>query len=377
MGRLQYPTSTQEVADLLRVCIAAGQGVRIRGGGTKSGLLPPTSTVLSTSRLTGIIKYAPEDLFVTVRAGAPLAELQVELARDKMWAPLASPWPAATVGGIVATSSNAPLRMRYGSVRDLALAATVALPDGAVIRVGRPVVKNVAGYDLPKLFVGSHGTLGLIADVTLKLAPLPRARASIIVPVDNLAQGLALGGRLLPVCLVASALLLCRGCDVPGASSPYALVYTAEGVSEDVAAELAQARAVVSAEGCADLTEVAGLSGSDVWAGCLDAVPSSETLMRAGVPPKDLPRLMVELAPALAGAAFIADVANGLLYAQGVADVAAVRRPAKAAGGYAVILAGPAGGDPWGYASDGLDLIRGIKARWDPAGLCNPGAFHV
>ncbi|MCX6029891.1 MAG: FAD-binding protein [Chloroflexi bacterium] len=373
----QYPTSATEAADALRACVAAGQSARIRGGGTKSGLLPPANSVLSTSGLAGIIKYAPEDLFVTVGAGTPLAELQVELSRDMMWAPLASPWPAATVGGIVATSFNAPLRMRYGAVRDLVLAATVAMPDGAVIRAGRPVVKNVAGYDLPKLFVGSHGTLGLITDVSLKLAPLPRARASIVVPIDNLAQGLALSGKLLPVCLVASALLLCRGCDLTGVSSPYVLVYTAEGMPEDVAAELAQVRAVVSSEGCADLTEVAGLSGSAVWATRLGAILPSETSLRAGVPPKDLPRLMVDLAPTLAGAAFIADFANGLLYVQGVANVAAVRRPARAAGGYAVILAGPGGGDPWGHTPDGLDLMRGIKAKWDPAGLCNPGAFIV
>ncbi len=100
--------------------------------------------------------------------------MQAELARDKLWVPLVSPWPEATIGGIVATNFNAPLRMRYGAVRDLVLAATVVLPDGRVIRAGRPVVKNVAGYDLPKLFVGSYGTLGLLTDVSLKLAPLPR-----------------------------------------------------------------------------------------------------------------------------------------------------------------------------------------------------------
>ncbi len=377
-SNLQYPTSAQEAAEALQAAIAAGQSARIRGGGTKSGLLPPAGVTLSTSALRGIVKCSPEDLFVTVRAGTPLAELQVELSRAKMWAPLISPWPAATVGGIVATSFNAPLRMRYGAVRDLVLAATVAMPDGSVIRAGRPVVKNVAGYDLPKLFVGSHGTLGLITGLSLKLAPLPRARASMIVPVDSLAQGVALGGVLLPVCLVASALLLCRGCDLTGASSPYALIYTAEGMPEDVAAELAQVRTVVRAAGITVLAEVDEPSGSDVWAARLGAVLSSETSLRAGVPPKDLPRLLVDLAPTLAGAAFIADFANGLLYVQGVADVETVRRPARAAGGYAVILAGPsAASDPWGHTPDGLDLMRGIKAKWDPAGLCNPGAFIV
>ena len=85
----------------------------------------------------------------------------------------------------MATNWNAPLRMRYGGLRDLVLATTVALGDGRVIRAGRPVVKNVAGYDMPKVFIGAHGTLGLIADVTLKLAPLPRVRASLIAPLEE------------------------------------------------------------------------------------------------------------------------------------------------------------------------------------------------
>ncbi len=83
--------------------------------------------------------------------------------------PLVSPWPTATIGGLIAANVNAPLRMRYGAIRDLVLCATVVLADGRVLRTGRPVIKNVAGYDLTKAFVGSHGTLGLITDVTLKL----------------------------------------------------------------------------------------------------------------------------------------------------------------------------------------------------------------
>ena len=218
------PKSAQEASD------AMGHGepmnhirsVRILGGGTKSSHLPPVDIVLSTSGLRGIYKYAPDDLYVTVGAGTPLAQLQNELARDQLWIPLISPWPGSTIGGIVATNWNAPLRMRYGygSIRDQVLAMTVALPDGRMIRTGRPVVKNVAGYDMTKLFVGSHGTLGLIADVTLKLSPLPRARVTVVAPFDRLEDGLACGAGLLRICQVASALVLCHLCDVPGAPHP-------------------------------------------------------------------------------------------------------------------------------------------------------------
>ncbi len=107
----------------------------------------------------------------------------------------------------------------------------------------------MAGYDLPKLEIGAYGTLGLITDISLKLLPLPRSRVSLVVPVETLSEGLTLGSKLLRVCLVASALLLCKGCQVAGVTTPYALIYTAEGVAEDVAAELAQVRAALADAG--------------------------------------------------------------------------------------------------------------------------------
>ena len=185
-GSIFAPASAEEAASALRGWAARypPAAIRIRGGGTKSALLPETDVVLSTRGLSGIRAYAPEDLYVTVGAGTPLAGLQASLRGDRLWAPLVSPWPEATVGGIFSSGFDAPLRMRYGygGVRDLVMAATVALPDGRVIRTGRPVVKNVAGFDLPKLFAAAHGTLGLVTELTLRLAPWPRARASLRGP---------------------------------------------------------------------------------------------------------------------------------------------------------------------------------------------------
>ncbi len=363
-----------DAADFIRSCAASRQPLRVRGGGTKSAALPALPVTLSTARLAGIEACAPEDLYVTVGAGTPLAELQAELARDGMWTPLVSPWPAATIGGIVAANLNAPLRMRYGGIRDLVLAATVVLPDGRIIRAGRPVVKNVAGYDLPKLFVGSHGTLGLITAVSLKLVPRPRARRSFIVPVETLDEGLNWARQLLRVCLVSSALLLCRGCDLAAVSTPYALIYTAEGMPEDVAAELAQAQQILRAAGAGDSLRVDGLAGSDVWASWL-AAATAETVVRAGVAPKMLPQLATALAPALGDASFVADLANGQLFTRGAA-VEAVRGPARDLAGYAVVLAGTAA-DRWGYVPGGLGLMRGLKALWDADGFFNPAAFIV
>jgi D-lactate dehydrogenase (cytochrome) len=384
------PVTVEEAADLMKDWAAAATApkVRIRGGGTKSALLGPTDAVLSTRNLRGIQEYSRNDLYVTVRAGTPLTGLQAELARDKVWVPLASPWAESTIGGIVATNFNAPLRMRYGSLRDLILAITAVLPDGRVVRAGRPVVKNVAGYDLVKLFIGSHGTLGLLTDVTFKLLPFPRARSSVIVPLNELAIGLKLAAKLLKVCLVASSLLLCRGCQLPGVSAPYALVYTAEGVPEDVAAEFGQVGDALKDEGVTPPPLLDGPAGSEVWASWLNQACAADMMLRVGVPPKDAPAALVDLAPTLEDAPFIADLAFGLIWTQdgsrNVSDrgLDVVRGIAKSLGGYAVVLSArnipdSARFNPWDYAPDGLDLMRGLKARWNPRDFCNPGAFVV
>lgn len=375
------PSSTGEAAALLGEATRAGRGVRICGGGTKSGHLPSVDIILSTEGLRGIRTYARDDLYVTVGAGTPLVDLQAELARDRMWVPMVAPQPAATVGGIVSTNWNAPLRMRYGALRDLVLAATVAMADGRVIRAGRPVVKNVAGYDLPKVFVGAYGTLGLLADVTLKLAPLPRARMTLAVPVPDLARGLAWGARLLPICLVASALLLCdaRALADLALPTPYALIYTAEGLASDVSAELEQARHALLAVGAADVREVAGISGSELWAGWLRAALADERpTLRLGVAADRLPALARDVAAKLPAESTLAcDLANGLLYAHGATELAVLARHAVGLGGYGVTLDGGPGSARWGHAPDALDLMRALKARWNPGDLLNPGASMV
>jgi D-lactate dehydrogenase (cytochrome) len=376
------PTSTHEAADALRAWLAADppQRIRIQGSGTKSAGLPSTDVLLSTRSLKGILNYAPEDLYVTVGAGTPLAQLQNDLRKDMLWVPLVSPWQESTLGGIVASNFNAPLRMKYGGVRDLVLAVTAVLPNGRVVRAGRPVVKNVAGYDLTKLFVGSFGTLGLISEITFKIMPLPRDVATLTVPAENLESGIRYASRLSRICLTGSAILLCHACDIPGVAAPYVLFYTAEGLKEDVIVELAQARDVLQAEGASRVTE-RSFSGSEDWAKWLGKVSSTDTTMRVGVAPKDLPSTLRGLVQILDEAPFIADLGNGQLYVCGMKEVKALQQSVDKVGGYTVVLRMPPdlgnARDVWGYSSNALDLMRRLKARWDPRGMVNPGAFVV
>ncbi len=378
------PASAEEAAAAISAWSLdpAPHRIRVRGGETKSKLLSLADVVLSTAHLAGIRTCSPEDSYVTAGAGTTLAQLQQELAQFKMWVPLVSPWLESTLGGIVSTNFNAPLRMRYGygGIRDLLLAATIALPNGRVVHFGRPVVKNVAGYDLVKLFAGAHGTLGLIADVTLKTVPHVRARASLLVPVGDLASGLDWADKLRRICWSASALLLCRGCELPEITAPLALVYTAEGIREDVTAELDEAERALRAAHAPGGTRLEPFSGSEAWATWLAGAKPDDTILRIGVPPAGFPDIVRTSAETLAAAPFMADIANGMLYVRGPLarqSVDPVRTAALAAQGYAVVLSAPAGTeiDRWGYQPQGVNESRAIKSRWDRRGLFNPGAF--
>jgi D-lactate dehydrogenase (cytochrome) len=383
------PGNDAEAAAGLQTSQAAGQRVLIRSRNGQAALESSDlrDTVwLTTEKLRGVVSYAPDDLYVTARAGMTLAELQEALAGDGLWVPLVSPWAESTLGGLLSTNLNSPQRMRYGAIRDLVMGVRVVLPDGRRLRYGRPVVKNVAGYDMAKLFIGAYGTLGLITEATLRLVPLPRARRSLLVPVNDLSSGLSLGQALLDLSFVASAVLLCAGTSRPGEvpSSRYLLAFTAEGHPQDVTAELDAAWAFLEESGLSDIHETEALAGVDLWA---ELLRSSDTYARIGLPPKELAGYVEANAAALSGddASHVVDFASGLVYVcpSGMEQVRALRRAALSLGGYAVVNP-PTGGvdgsgdiDPWGYAPDSLTLMRGLKERWDPGNCLNSGMFIV
>ncbi|HLJ35576.1 MAG TPA: FAD-linked oxidase C-terminal domain-containing protein, partial [Ktedonobacteraceae bacterium] len=382
------PTTAEEAAQGLQACSNARQSVFVRGTmGNEARAIPEKGVILSTANLRGITHYAADDLYITAGAGTPLAEIQAFLADERKQVPLADPWSDMTIGGLVAANINAPQRMRYGSVRDIVLCGTVALADGRLVRVGRPVIKNVAGYDLTKVFVGSYGTLGLLTDITLKVVAQPRARRTLLVPFEDLRHGLRYARSLLPLALIASALVLCKDCPVPGMpQAPYTLVYTAEGMPEDVQAEFAQVRQALQTVQAPTPVEIDTLSGTDIWAALLGGT-QSKVQVRVGIPARDMPAYINDLATVLQRGTFLADTGNGLLYAtMNTNDVAEtlswveqLRNPALALEGYAVVMTMPDAWngviDRWGYQPQALDVMRRLKRRWDPAGILNPEVF--
>lgn len=179
------PETEDEVARVLKLCNDEGWTVVPTGAGTQSftgvtGRLP--DVVLSLRRMNRVLEYSPSDMVVMVQSGTPLSVLQRTLADQNQMLPIDAVVPDdATVGGIIATAASGPRRALYGSVRDMLIGLRTVYPNGNVIRVGGKVVKNVAGYDMTKLFIGSYGTLAAVTEATFKLRPRPMHRETVLL----------------------------------------------------------------------------------------------------------------------------------------------------------------------------------------------------
>jgi glycolate oxidase FAD binding subunit len=184
------PTSQAELADVLRQAAEQDLVVAPRGGGTRLGLGNPPARldlVVETGGLRRVVEYEPADLTITVEAGLPLGELQALLGEQGQFLaldPVAQ--PGSTIGGVIATNASGPLRFAFGTARDLVIGTRVANPEGYVTHAGGRVVKNVAGYDLSKLYIGSLGTLGVIVELSFKLAPIPPASGLVVAQFGEL-----------------------------------------------------------------------------------------------------------------------------------------------------------------------------------------------
>ncbi|MEU4693036.1 FAD-binding oxidoreductase [Actinoplanes sp. NPDC023714] len=349
------PASTEEAAAL--IAASAGLTVVIRGGGTKLDWgTPPRDLdlIIDTRRLSGVVEHAAGDLITVVRAGTPMAELHAlpgqQLALD---APA-----AATAGGTVAANASGPRRLRYGTARDLLIGITVVRPDGRVAKAGGKVVKNVAGYDLGKLYTGSFGTLGLITECVFRLHPVPAATSFVRAVAPPGAAARILAGQFAASGLEVHA--------APGADPELAVLLegTAAGV-RDRALEIARLLdGEVSAE-------------PPPWWG---ATPPGSVLVKLTGVLSQVPALVATAVGA--GATVTGSAGAGVLYAGFTCDphgrVELLRAAAVRAGGHAVVLTAPDDVrdtlDIWGPVP-GLALMRRVKDQFDPAHRFAPGRF--
>jgi glycolate dehydrogenase FAD-binding subunit len=375
------PSSYDEAAEALRQAGAGRQRVRVRGAGTRLGWgapAPDPDVELSTAKLDAIVEHNAGDLTAVVQAGVPLSRLRERLAAAGQMLAIDPPGDG-TVGGLFATGDSGPLRHRYGGPRDLALGMTVALSDGTIARSGGKVIKNVAGYDLAKLFTGSYGTLGAILEVAVRLHPLPPRTATALggsddpAAVARAASELA-HARLEPICLDLDWL--------DGEGGVYARFAGAE--AETQAREAAALLAAAGLDAGASHDEEALLDPGDVesiW---------DEQRLRQRDPARIIVRVsgtQTQLADQMRtaerlDATLVGRAAFGLSWIGLPADrpdhVAELRR--ALAPSPCVVLDAPAEVreriDVWGVGeSSAIELMRRVKRRFDPAGACNPGVM--
>jgi glycolate oxidase FAD binding subunit len=381
------PDSIEEASTILGELAEKKQTVTIAGGQTalELGNAPASiDAIVSTMRLDHIVDYAPADQIVTVEAGMPLKHLQERLLPNRQRLALDPPLPArATVGGIVATDAYGPRRTRYGTARDLIVGMTIVRPDGTVARGGGKVVKNVAGFDVPKLMVGSLGTLAMIATVTLRLHPLPEAERALLfagcgAPDVRALLNDALAAQLEPTIALAI-----------GEGAGYALCIRFEGFRAGVDTQVASLHDVAQRRGL----RAEECSPAD-WAPIDVAHDRTRTLgelrVKIAAPPSEFAgvheRAIAPLVAQLDEATSAAYPAIGVAFVSGTGEnpglaktLASARDFVESLGGSLVLAAAPPEIreriDAWGTPPAAFALMKALKQRFDPERRFNPGRF--
>ncbi len=358
--KILEPENERELAAALAEANRDGLAVLPRGGGTKMqwGNAPARADViLSTKRMNRILEHAWADLTVTVEAGCTIHKLQEALAAYGQRLAIDPLWPEdATVGGVLSTNDSGGLRLRYGGLRDLVIGVTIALPDGTLAMSGGKVVKNVAGYDLPKLVTGALGTLGVITKAVFRLHPLPKNVYHVTLATADLQEGERLVLKILDSTLVPAAVQIRCHSSVQNGSSAPEIDVAFEGTEEGIASQMKQ------------LWQM----GKPV-----EGVPAVWARMDADAKLSILPTQIAETLAQISGEAVIH--ATGLGWIRQREGLGALRAGIEQAGGSLVLLRHAlmrsSGLDAWGNAGDALPLMREVKRQFDPKNTLNPGRF--
>jgi glycolate oxidase FAD binding subunit len=381
------PGSVEETSELLRLASDEGLAVAPRGGGTKMGWGNPPrdlDLILSTTRMNEIVEYVPGDQVVRVQAGMRLHDLQERLAGSDQMLGIDPPEveAGATVGGVVAANSTGPRRYRYGTIRDLIIGIRVVLPDGTIAKAGGKVVKNVAGYDLSKLFTGSLGTLGVMAECNFRLHPKPEVGQTVAVELSSTAAANEAAQAILHSQLVPSAVELHWG------EEARLLTVLIEGIPPAVEAQAQTASHLLRGFG-----EVRTLSeGEAENLGPLEPPGTgSEVALKLSTPPAELAGVLDSTLGACSRRGvtprITAHAGNGVTYV-GLSGgdeetqsqvVEELREIWTRRGGSVVVREAPLAFKKrvgvWGSLGSRLELSRRVKEKFDPRGTLNPGRF--
>ena len=345
------PADENETAAILRSANETGQAVIPAGGGTKLDWGNPprkADILLSMRRMNRVIEHAWADLTVTVEAGCTIAALQRTLAEHGQRLAVDPLWPErATVGGILATNDSGALRLAFGALRDLIIGVTLALADGTIAMSGGKVVKNVAGYDLPKLVTGSLGTLGVITRAVFRLHPLPRNARTLTIAAKDAQDMQRVILAILDARLAVTAVQARPGNEVD---------ILLEGTTDGIAAQ----EAVIEEMGTVrEGSPAVWKAREGLWG---EAPIVKFTMLPSGIAAAAEPfsRFVIQ--------------ATGIGYAQFRGDLRGLREATERAGGSLVVL-GKSDVDAWGNTGDTLPLMRAVKAQFDPKNTLNPGRY--
>lgn len=409
-----WPTTYREVAQALAVADRLGLAVSPRGAGTKVSLGQPPrqcDLIVSTERLTRIVDYAPANLTVTVEAGISLAALQATLAEGGQFLPLDVPHgDRATIGGIIAANASGPRRFGLGSARDLVIGTAAATTAGTVVRAGGRVVKNVSGYDLNKLYVGSLGTLVIVVEASFKVTPRPGTRTTVIgrfARIEDLSRA-ALGiarSALLPTVidfLDASATAELNFSELPNPRGGYLLATLGTAPGHALMRQREDLRRIYQEAGADEIVDLSDTRSDAFWGQVAERPARAEgpdlIRVKVAVPASQVAEVVREIEqrplPGVERRSIGGRAASGVLIVHwwlGDASSESVR-PAMIApalrelrarvqqlGGSLVVEWCPRALkdhlDVWGEVGAALGLMRRLKVALDPNGILNPGRF--
>jgi glycolate oxidase FAD binding subunit len=398
------PASVEDVAALLKLAGEQQLAVLPVGGSTELTLGQPPERydlAICTARLNALLEHEAADLTCSVQAGMTLADVQQRLATKGQFLALDPPNDAnATIGGILATNASGPQRLRYGAARDLVIGLRVVLGDGTIARSGGKVVKNVAGYDLNKLYIGSLGTLGIIVEANFKLIPRPEHEETLLVAFEDASAAMETVIALLSSVVTPTALELLDPTAqqnlpeqarqmLPGPA--YLLAISFAGVSKAVTRQLADTRAAAASHAGSPRGTLEGAAHDAFWAAVRTqqngAVVCKVSLLINDVAPFLAEAQTICQEQQLASSA-IAHAGSGVVYVQLspadavdqlAAAISQLRARALQGKGSLVVTHAPTALkgqiNVWGEARPDIRLMQTIKQKLDPANTLVKGRF--
>jgi len=402
-----FPKTVDEFSEIMKVASRESLGIIPWGGGTKIGLgrePQRVDVVLCTKTLNQVVEHEASDLVAVTQCGIALKDFQSVLGEKNQFLALDPPHfeNGATVGGIISTNDSGPRRLRYGTIRELLIGVKIVRSDGAIVKGGAKVVKNVAGYDLPKLYVGSLGTLGIIIEATFRLYPIPELSQTYIVSFSNLSELREsilsiLNSSLVPTCLEvlnpSLKVKLSDGLNLNLKRGDYALAIRIESVERAVRDQISRVKDICGERGFEGIV-IEGSSEKALWEGIREfpwkSSENNNTVCKVSVVIGDVTKVLgflEELSKSL-GLRILASAraGNGILIVSMDGEISplveatkSLRNLIDSLSGNLIIQDAPSAiksqAGVWGEIGASLRVMKKLKSHFDPKGILNPGRF--